>query len=120
MRSVDDPALRGALQGDDREMLPAGAVVDAELEHGAGPAADERLRPSARGPSWPSRTRLEARFPDSRHHAEVDLVRRAAAEPLVRAVGVEPGDVMAELVHEARPSPGHEDRPGALALHRAE
>jgi len=38
MRSVDDPALRGALQGDDREMLPAGAVVDAEVDGDAGAA----------------------------------------------------------------------------------
>ena len=59
-------ALRDAFERDDRQVLAAGTVLNAQLDHGAGSSPNERVWLRARRPSRPTSPRLESRPPASR------------------------------------------------------
>ena len=59
-------ALRDAFERDDRQVLAAGMVLNAQLDHGAGSSPNERVWLRARRPSRPTSPRLESRPPASR------------------------------------------------------
>jgi len=47
-RASAHAVLRDALERDDRQVLPAGAILDRELDHGTRPSSNECLRSGAR------------------------------------------------------------------------
>ncbi len=75
-----EDGLSDALQRDDRQMLPAAGMLDAQLDHRTRPSANERVRLRTRRAARPSLSRLESWPPASRESAELDLVRRTSAE----------------------------------------
>ena len=112
-------ALRDASKRHDGEMFPPAAVLDTQLDRNSWSSSHERMRRSARRPSWPTGSRFESRSPASRECTEIEFVGRAGAESRVRPLGVEPGDVIVELAAE-RVSRQRNDRqqPRAFVLHR--
>jgi hypothetical protein len=117
----DVTLLRDALQIDDGQMLATAAILDAQLDEGAGPSANERMRLRARRPSRPTIPRFETRPSASWELTEVDLVGRTGAETRVRPFRVVPGDVVIELAGERCPRQ-RDDRqePRALFLQRSD
>ncbi len=112
-------ALRDASKRHDGEMLPPAAVLDTQLDRNSWSSSHERMRRSARRPSWPTGSRFESRSPASRESPEVDLVGRASTESRVGPPGVQPRHVVVELTSERRSREGHDGQQArALVLHR--
>jgi len=111
--------LRDAPKRNDRQVLPAAAMLDDQLHDGTGSPPNERVRLRARRAARPSIPRLEAWPTASGERTEVDLVRGACPEPTVRPLRVVPGDVVIELATERGLRQGHDrQQPRALVLHR--
>ena len=111
--------LRDSSERDDRQMLPVGRVTHVERHLNAGSAADERMRPSTRRPSGPSRARFMSRCAARRAPAVVDLVGSACDKSFMRPVGVVPAAPKRQLACELGLPERHEHQSSrALALER--
>src|SRR5438093_4367655 len=92
-RPTTNALLRGALDGDDRQMPAPPEVADDEVEPNSRLTADESLGRSAGGASRPPRSRLESRRPACWTPMVVDLIRSRGSESGVRPVAGVPGEV---------------------------
>ena len=109
--------LRGALERNDRQMSACGVGTDREIERDSRLAANESLRRSARGTTWPPRAGLEARRPIGPAPMVVNLVGSDSAESRVWPVAVVPGEVDGQfLLHGSETVRDQNQPPCALVL----
>src|SRR5262245_2917228 len=99
-------------------MLAAGFERDDQLQLGAGPPADERLRRRTRGTSRPACSGLPSRHAADWPLPAVNLLGSCTAQSLVGPVDVVVAEQQLDLSPEPRQLVGHQDEPPrALTLH---
>ena len=113
-------ALRGPLELDDGQVLPAVEVVDGQLKAYAWVATSLRLGSGTAGVTWPSLPRLPPWALAGGPDASVGFIRRSAAQGCVRPMLVEPGDPLIGVSAERTLPQRHGDPPEALFFESAD
>ena len=113
-------ALSRAAKRDDRQMETIVLKRNFNRHDVARRSGNQRLRLRTLRPSWPTLTRLDAGPAIGWLAAEVDFIRRATGECLVRSMLIEPIDVAMEFSLEIMASHGDRHLPGEFRFKGAE